>query len=277
MPGSQRPRNLLQSTRVYLSGPMDFVASRAAEQKHGWRNRVGEFLRTFGVTIFDPWSKPKVRGLFEYGLEGADSTAVREQWTFEQGDAGAATRAKITGHYWETMHTDLRMVDTSDFVISYCPTNVYSVGTPHEIILCRQQRKPVLFVSPRVTFPALAALASHLKSKRDRKGKQLLNRLVQEVPVKENPSGIPSLWYMPLVGGERFFDGFGFAPYRERFGWKRIPLDIYEEDSQIERPLLPYLEALNRKLPKKWENRAKAWVRDDDWLLWELGRAISPK
>jgi hypothetical protein len=29
---------------------MDFVASRADEQKHGWRNRVGDFLARLRVT-----------------------------------------------------------------------------------------------------------------------------------------------------------------------------------------------------------------------------------
>src|SRR5688572_12433666 len=43
MSGRLPPPNLLRDARVYLSGPMDFVASRAAEQKLGWRNRVGDF------------------------------------------------------------------------------------------------------------------------------------------------------------------------------------------------------------------------------------------
>jgi hypothetical protein len=47
-------RRLLDGTRVYLSGPMDFVASRANEAKFGWRKRVGEFLARLGVTVFDP-------------------------------------------------------------------------------------------------------------------------------------------------------------------------------------------------------------------------------
>ena len=57
---------------------------------------------------------------------------------------------------------DLRMVDTSDFMIAYCPTNIYSVGTPHEIIMATLQHKPVLFVSPPIVFPALHELRAHL-------------------------------------------------------------------------------------------------------------------
>ena len=259
---------LLRGARVYLSGPMDFVASRAAEKKYGWRNRVSEFLRHLNMTIFDPWNKPEVRGFYEYGREDVNTTERRDQWTFQDSQAGARARARCSGGFWQTLHIDLRMVDTSDFVISYCPTNIYSVGTPHEIVLCRQQRKPVLFVSPRVTFQALGALKKHLKA--DRRGTRLLERLITEVPIKENPDGIPSLWYMPLVGGEGFFDGFGFADYRDRFKWKRIPLDDSEDAHKPVRPLLPFLERLDSELPKKWDNRFKRYIRNDDWLLWDL-------
>lgn len=248
---------------------MDFVASRENEMKFGWRNRVSEFLSALGVTVFDPWRKPGVRGFYEYGREGVETTDVREKWRFEPGPEGAAARAACSGKFWETLHVDLRMVDTSDFVIAYCPTNVYSVGTPHEIILCRQQRKPVLFVSPCVEFPALKALRAHLSS--DPKGAKLLEDLVDQVPVKENPDGIPSLWYMPLVGPDSFFDGFGFGPFQKEFGWTNsTPLDAAEERWAPQRPLLPFLRALNRELPQKWDNSQKRFVRNDDWVLWDL-------
>ena len=40
--GRMEKPNLLRNTRVYLSGPMDFVASREVEKKFGWRNRVSD-------------------------------------------------------------------------------------------------------------------------------------------------------------------------------------------------------------------------------------------
>jgi hypothetical protein len=265
--------NLLQGARVYLSGPMDFVASRADEMKYGWRNRIGEFLRKLGVTVFDPWNKPEVRGLYEYGREGLDTTDVRDQWDYAPGQKGAAARAAVSGNFWETMHIDLRMVDTSDFVIAYCPTNIYSVGTPHEIVVCRQQHKPVLFVSPPVTFPSLAQLRDHLNSAGDAKGLELLAKLEREVPIKQNPAGIPSLWYTTLVGGESFFDGFGFAQYARQFGWAPSPLDEHEARYHPKRPLLPFLEELKAELPLNWDDRMKQYVRNDDWLLWKLPSA----
>ncbi len=259
---------LLWGVRAYLSGPMDFVAAREDEKKHGWRNRVSEFLQHFGVTVFDPWNKPAVRGLHEYGREDVDTTRTRELWTFEDSKEGARARASCSGKFWESLHIDLRMVDTSDFTIAYCPTNVYSVGTVHEIVVCRQQRKPVFLVSPRVMFPALDELRRHLK--KDSKGNRLLKQMVAEIPSKENPRGIPSLWYMTLVGGERFFDGFGFANYRNEFAWKKTVLDDLEDTLELKRPLLPFLDKLNRELPRRWDNRLKKYTRDDELLLWNL-------
>src|ERR1035437_2591969 len=270
MSRSRNSSGLLQGARVYLSGPMDFVASRATEKKVGWRNRVGQFLEAMSVTVFDPWFKPDVRGLYEYGREDVKSgERIRKRWTYEAGKKGAAARAWCARQFRETLHIDLRMVDTSDFSISYCPTNIYSVGTPHEIIMATLQHKPVLFVSPPIVFPALHELRAHLQD--DPAGRELLQQLEREIPIKENPRGIPSLWYIPLVGGDNFFDGFGFAAHRKRFGWREdIPIDRHEKRFPPKRPLLPFVEKLNERLPKKWDSKLDRFVPDDDWLLWDF-------
>jgi hypothetical protein len=233
------------------------------------------------VTVFDPWVKPEVRGLYQYGREDDADPQARIRWTFLTGDPGtekgqknrrdgAEARAVCAEQFWPALHIDLRMVDTSDFVIAYCPTNVYSVGTPHEIILCRQQRKPVLFVSPRVSFPAQEKLRQHLEKRKDSVGIQLLTQLEEEVPIKPNPDGVPSQWYMPLIGGEHFFDGFGFDLYQNTFHWKPISLDEHERRHPPEKPLLPFLVELNAQLPKKWDRHSRGFAPNDDWLLWEL-------
>ena len=258
---------MLAGARVYLSGPMDFVASREDEMRFGWRNRVGRFLQDLGAVVFDPWDKPEVRGLHEYGREGLDTTETRKAWTFADSPSGAEARARCTEKFWETLHIDLRMVDTSDFTIAYCPTNIYSVGTPHEIAMARLERKPVLFVSPPVTFPALEDLQAHLAG--DPEGLRLLEALEGQAPIKPNPRGIPSLWYMPLVGGENFFDGFGFAPYMKQFGWKRGELDEREDKFPPKRPLLPYLEKLNYKIPLRYDLEQDKYVENDDWLVFD--------
>jgi len=267
--------NLLRNSRVYLSGPMDFVASREVEKKFGWRNRVSEFLQTFGVTVFDPWFKPEIQGVKEYGREDETTAKVRTQWSFDPSEKGASARASCADHFWPALHLDLRMVDTSDFIVAYVPTNVYSVGTPHEIILCRSERKPVLFVSPPVKFPALDRLRGHLSKKGDSEGSKLLKDLEVQIPIKENPDGSPSLWYMPLIGGEHFFDGFGFAQYRDRFKWQRVEMDDREDAEPPQKPLLPFLESLDRQLPQKWDRHQKKFGPNDDWLLWKLAQGTA--
>ena len=91
-PDQGKPHNLLDGARAYLSGPMDFVASRAFEKQYGWRNRVADFLASLGVTVFDPWNKPPVKGFDMYGEEDVKSIETWENWTFEDGRRAARSR-----------------------------------------------------------------------------------------------------------------------------------------------------------------------------------------
>lgn len=264
------PGDTLRGARVYLSGPMDFVASRADEAKFGWRTRVRQVLDGMGVTVFDPWEKPDVRWFHEYGKEKDDSQdAIKRLWTYDPGTSGQEARAWCAHRFYETLHVDLRMVDTADFLIAYCPTTTYSVGTVHEIAMARLQRKPVLLVTPRVAVPEVDQLREHLRN--DRVGKRLLARLETKIPLKPNPRAIPSLWYMPLLGGHSFFDGFGFSLFCQKFRWKKGPLDSTERNLPPERPLLPFLYDLQRGgKPKKFSLATDKPLNDDDWLLWDI-------
>lgn len=273
MTSNKSKHNLLKGARVYLSGPMDFVANRIEEKERGWRVRVTEFLEHYGVTVFDPWNKPDVRGMYEYGREDVKTINQRDTWSFSDSRSGARARGELAHYFWETMHIDLRMVDISDFVIAYCPTNIYSVGTVHEIVLARTQKKPVLFVSPPVQFDALHELEAVARG--DNKLLDIINKLRTELPIKENPRGIPSLWYMPLISSNSFFDGFGFSDpkYHRRFkGWKQeTVLDTKEKANRPARPLMDFLETIARdkKVPTRWNHATQNYVEDDDWLLLE--------
>jgi hypothetical protein len=250
---------------------MDFLAqSREEERVNGWRARVGQFLQERGVNVLDPWHKPEIRALHGYGTEDDKSTENRNRWTFGDAPKERALRADICHSYWPTLHIDLRMVDKSDFLISFCPTNTYSVGTVHEIVLARQQHKPVLFVSPPIPLLSLAELRNHLQQTGDTKAQELLQKLQQEQPMKENPNGAPSLWYMGILYGDYFFDSFGFEGYKDRFGWKESALDTMErQPPRHPRPLLPYLDCLDKKIPDLYDPRLGHLVTNDDWLIFE--------
>jgi len=194
--------NILKGTRTYLSGPMDFVGSRVVEKYLGWRALLTPILKALGMTVLDPWNKPKIRGHGSYGLEGiqpAKEAYEDDFWT------NRSTRARFEKDFWETVHIDMRMTDVADFLVSFVPTNIYSVGTVHEIVLARSQFKPVLFISPPVKyefFPELDALSDEVK------------RLLKFYGIKENPHGLPSQWYGNIVGGHNMFDGFGWENLR---------------------------------------------------------------
>jgi hypothetical protein len=128
-----------------------------------------------------------------------------------------------------------------------------------------------LLVSPPVECQALEDLRAYLTSKQDADGAKLLTALEAQVPIKANPRGTPSLWYMPLVGGQGFFDGFGFDQFRDDFRWTGDgPLDEREKRRKPTRPLLQFLDRLTRRLPKRWNAERREYVRNDDWLLWDF-------
>ncbi|MFT5467667.1 MAG: hypothetical protein ACI8UO_002773 [Verrucomicrobiales bacterium] len=191
--------NLLKNTRAYLSGPMDFVGSRVVEKYLGWRAILAPILRALSVTVLDPWNKPPVLGhADEYGAEGllpAKAQYELDFWT------NSETRARFEQNFWETVHIDLRMTDISDFVVTFVPTNIYSVGTVHEIITARNQLKPVLLVSPPIKYDFFPALENLTTKQRE---------ALKFYGLKENPHGLPSQWYGNIVGGHNMFDGFGW-------------------------------------------------------------------
>lgn len=261
---------ILDRARVYLSGPMDFVASRAEEKRAGWRRRVGQFLLRKGTTVFDPWEKPEVSGMKHYGKEDEFTVERRQLWNYGSSQEDRRIRDQLCDEFWPTLHIDLRMTDLADFLIAYCPTNVYSVGTVHEIATARLQHKPVLLVTPPLDLDSTAQeLRAHLSSRDDKKALEILDRMDTEHPRKSNPTAAPSLWYMAMLEHEDyFFDGFGFEAYRERMGWTEVTeLDERELRHPPKRPLLPYLDKLDREIPKRFDSQLGKEVENPEWLI----------
>lgn len=266
--------NLLKGARIYLSGPMDFVASRAEEKRSGWRSRIRHFLKQFGAIVYDPWTKPIIIGSNGYGKDYEYAGKKRAEWTFEDCDSGRRTRAELCNLFHPTVHINCRTVDICDFLIAYCPTNIYSVGTVNEIVRARQQHKPVLFVSPPVIFPALEELTQHLEAKGDQEGLQLLTQLKAEAALKPNPNGVPSPWYLGLLHEDYLFDGFGFYLYPDlavQHKFKKTFLDQIEACKPPKRPLLPYLEKLSEEIPKRYDLAHNEFVENSDWLILQPG------
>jgi hypothetical protein len=132
------------------------------------------------------------------------------------------------------------MVDTSDFSISYFPTNIYSVGTPHEIIMATLQHKPVLFVSPPIVF-GVARFGPLQTTRRAR----LLQRLEAEFNPKTH--GIPSLWASRWLA-ENFFDGFGLPPTQALWLAEEMAIDR-QKRFPPKRPAAVHRET-ERRLPR---------------------------
>ncbi|MEA2012910.1 MAG: hypothetical protein U9O87_07520 [Verrucomicrobiota bacterium] len=191
-------KNNLDASRAYLSGPMDFVGSRIIEKYLGWRAIVTPIIKALGISVLDPWNKPHVRGHENYGQEGvvhSKSEYEKDFWISEE------TRKRFDMDFRETVHVDLRMTDMADFLLAFVPTNIYSVGTAHEIVVSRGQHKPVLLISPPIKydfFPELDKLSPQAKE------------ALKFYGLKENPNGIPSQWWGFIVGGNNIFDGFGW-------------------------------------------------------------------
>jgi len=234
--------NILDGTRVYLSGPMDFVGSRVIEKFLGWRSLLTPVLKALGMTVLDPWNKPIIRGHKNYGREGliySKATYEKDFWTNDK------TRARFETDFWETVHIDLRMVDLADFIVTFVPTNIYSVGTVHEIVTARLQLKPVLMISPPVKydfFPEIAKLPNEIKD------------LLKYYGLKENPIGIPSQWYGNIVGGHYMFDGFGWEALE--FKSKNFYQQLISEVIKNAEP-----DSKGSDKYKQWE-KVKKWVND---------------
>ncbi|UCH97711.1 MAG: hypothetical protein JSV88_12910, partial [Candidatus Aminicenantes bacterium] len=127
----------------------------------------------------------------------------------------------------------------------------------------------VLFVSPPISFPSQDELKQHLEGKGDQEGLEMLNQLVIEAPLRPNPNAIPSMWYMALLDSHYFFDGFGFKSYMDKFNWESGELDEREDQFPPKRPLLPYLEKLNSKIPKRYDIEQNKYVENEDWLVFD--------
>ena len=119
--------NNLNGMRCYLSGAIEFGAG-------DWRAELTPFLKSLGVTVFDPTNK-KVLG-FDESLED-----VNRRKTLKS----TANYDQVSREMRRIRCIDLRMVDLSDFVIVNLDMDTYTTGTWEEVTLANRQKKPLIF------------------------------------------------------------------------------------------------------------------------------------
>lgn len=121
----------LFGTRTYLVGAMDRVPDGGVE----WRERITPRLHDLGVIVYNPCNKPIADPKV---LENEDTRArinkLREAKCFDT----------LRGDYGSIRTVDLRMVDTSDFLIANIDIDAHACGTYEEITTANRQKKPIL-------------------------------------------------------------------------------------------------------------------------------------
>lgn len=122
----------LYSSKTYLVGAMDRVLDGGVE----WREWITPKLHEMGVMVHNPCDK-----LPAYSWEDRQEREIR----------GAINQLKkerkynqIKQDHWQMRSIDLRMVDTSDFIIANIDIDVHACGTYEEIVTANRQKKPIL-------------------------------------------------------------------------------------------------------------------------------------
>lgn len=148
---------------LYLSGPIDFDRDGGKDWRDEWTAKLCELgFRT--KQIFNPCRKPLKNAPFNLDDESAIMKKHRSnrEWN------------KLCSIMSQIAHIDLRMCDKSDLILvnmplycqdkallnyleKYAPYNfleplsnlrIQTYGTIHEIVVARQQKKPVMMVWP---------------------------------------------------------------------------------------------------------------------------------
>ena len=121
--------NLLDKTKTYLVGHMQYV-------RRNWREEVTSKLNKIGVTCFDPYKKPFIKDV----EEDEATRQEMETWMRTKQYDRVTDRMKTVRAY------DLNLVDRSDFIVAHLVPEVASWGSAEEIVTAVRMKKPV-FVS----------------------------------------------------------------------------------------------------------------------------------
>ena len=122
--------NLLENTKTYLVGHMQYLSGR------NWRQEVADSLRKLHITCFDPYKKPFLKDI----EEDESSRQEMESWMATNQYDRVTNRMKTVRAY------DLNLVDRSDFIVAHLVPDVASRGSAEEIVTAVRMKKPV-FIS----------------------------------------------------------------------------------------------------------------------------------
>jgi nucleoside 2-deoxyribosyltransferase len=122
--------NLLQKTKVYLVGHMQYLNGR------NWRKEVSEELSKLNILCFDPYDKPFVKDVDESENSRTEMDLLLKHKEYD-----------ILSEKLKTIRSyDLNLVDRSDFIIAHLVPEVASWGSAEEIVTAVRMKKPI-FIS----------------------------------------------------------------------------------------------------------------------------------
>ncbi len=122
--------NILKGTKTYLIGPMQYGNGRQ------WREDMADFLKSIGVTYFDPYKKPFINAPEEDENTHARLFSLMESGEFDE----------VAEHFKKVRSFDLSMVDRSDFIVCYLNPSVPTYGTVEELSWAVRMKRPIFVV-----------------------------------------------------------------------------------------------------------------------------------
>lgn len=117
---------ILQNTRTYLAGPMQYQNGRH------WREEITPKLWNMGITVFDPYHKPFLNGYEENEQTQEELLSLLKEEKFDE----VEEKMRLIRNF------DLRCVDLVDFLIFYINPKTPTFGTMEELSTAVKQLKP---------------------------------------------------------------------------------------------------------------------------------------
>ena len=119
--------NLLEKTRTYLVGHMQYVSGQE------WRSHVQSELEKLNIVVYNPYKKPFVKDVEEDEKARLETAKNMLDGKFN----------KVSKRMCEIRAFDLNLVDRSDFIVAHFIPDVASWGSAEELVTAIRMKKPV--------------------------------------------------------------------------------------------------------------------------------------